>query len=361
MNPVYLGSRYVMMCSPAFYLGLGLGLDALATRKTALALLVGAALLVCASYSNWRYFNHERYRTKEDYRSAAQYVMANERVNDGIVVNAPENMEAFMHYYAPPKGRRGDLNAVGRPSRALTGRSDAIVINQEMMTLMTYDRLWLVHARTMFSDPEDLVTRWLDEHAVLLERKVFPSYGSQVTVSAYTMREPLSGLDGEGPPVGVFGERLALRAYSLRYFDAKSLACELSSAEILQAAGSLSAQAATRPIPPGKVLSAVLYWQPQDRLVDLKVSLRLIDAGGEKRAQRDRIPFMYWPSSQWPADQMVRHEADVPVPADISPGAYTVRLLVYEADSGNPWIFVDSTTGQELPYVDLGQVMISRP
>jgi mannosyltransferase len=361
INPVYMGGRYVMMCSPVFYLGLGIGLDALATRTRVVAVVMSGLLLLGAGYSDWRYFNHERYRTKEDYRSAAQYVMANERVNDAIVVNAPENMEAFTHYYAPLNGRRGDLAAVGRPSRALTGRSDAGVINQEMESLTRYDRLWLVHARTMFSDPEDLVTRWLDEHAVLLERKVFPSYGSPVTVSAYSMRPPLYDLEPQGPTVGVFGGRLALRDYALRYFDAASQACALSAAEMSQAAGSLSTMAAAKPVPAGKVLSTVLLWQPSDQLADLKVSLRLIDESGEKQAQRDRIPFMYWPSSKWPADQVIRHEADVPVPADIVPGTYTVRLLVYEAESGNPWVFADLATGRKSPHIDLGQVMISRP
>jgi len=360
-NAVYLGSRYVIMSSPAFYLGLGLGLDALATRKTALGLLLGAALLSGASYSNWRYFNHERYRTKEDYRSAARYIMANERVNDAIVVNAPENMEAFMHYYAPPYGRRGDLNAVGRPSRALTGRSDAELIDREMKELSAYDRLWLVQARTMFSDPQNLVTQWLDEHAVLLERKVFPSYGSPVTVSAYSMRPPIYSADSEGPTLGVFGERLALRSYALRYFDAQGTPLELSAAEMSQAAGSLIAAATARPLPPGKVLSVLLYWRPQARLVDLKVSLRLVDQSGEIKAQRDRIPFMYWASSNWPAGQVIRHEADVPVPVDIAPGNYTVRLLVYEADTAIPWTFVNSATGQESPHTDLGQVTVSRP
>jgi len=361
INPVYMGSRYVMMCSPAFYLGLGLGLDALARRHTVFFLLAGLALLLGAGYSDWRYFSHERYRTKEDHRSAAHYVMANERVNDAIVVNAPENLEAFMHYYAPQQGRRGDLIAIGRPSRALTGRSDADVINQEMMPLTKYDRLWLVHARTMFSDPEDLVTRWLDEHAVLLERKVFPSYGSPVTVSAYSMRPPLYSQNPLETTMGTFGGRLALQDYTVRYFDATGQARQLASTELAQAPGSLSPQAAANPIPGGKVLSVVLLWQPQDRLADIKASLRLIDQGGEQRAQRDRIPFMYWPSSKWPVGQVIRHEADVPVPHDITPGIYTLRLVIYEAESGAPWPFTDGATDQGSPHLDLGQVMIVRP
>jgi len=175
------------------------------------------------------------------------------------------------------------------------------------------------------------------------------------------MRPPIYSADSEGPTLGVFGERLALRSYALRYFDAQGTPLELSAAEMSQAAGSLIAAATARPLPPGKVLSVLLYWRPQARLVDLKVSLRLVDQSGEIKAQRDRIPFMYWSSSNWPAGQVIRHEADVPVPVDIAPGNYIVRLLVYEADTAIPWTFVNSATGQASPHTDLGQVTVSRP
>jgi hypothetical protein len=69
--PIYMNSRYLMMASPIFYLGLGLGIETLALWKRLLGWLTALALVTCMSVSVYRYFYNERFSVKENYRAAA--------------------------------------------------------------------------------------------------------------------------------------------------------------------------------------------------------------------------------------------------------------------------------------------------
>ena len=351
--PIYMGSRYVMMCSPAFYLGLGIGLDALADWKRPLAGLVGLALLAGMGFSVYRYFYAEQYRTKEDYRSAALSIEANERVNDVIIVTAPENVVAFTHYY------RGRLPVVPVPSVSLAGRADPARVASELMALTrSYDRLWLVHCRTMFSDPEDLVMKWLDSHTLRLERKVFSSYGSSVTLSAYLPRSPVLSEEEQiilADPVGTFEGKLRLLTYTLRYTDSDGRTCQITGQEARKGLEG-SPASAPQAIPSGGVVSVILLWQPLAKLDVYKTSLRLVDAQGLIWAQRDRLPFELLPTSEWPLGAQIRHEADLPIPPGTPQGVYRLQLWLYEEAGGRSLTFCEPT--QERPCVELGPVSV---
>ncbi len=110
-----MGSRYVIMSSPAFALGLGVGIDALRCWKKPVAALAALLLVAAMGVSTYRYFTHPAYRTKEDYGSAARLVMAREAAGDAILLTAPENITAFAHYY------QGRLPVFPVPSVALSG------------------------------------------------------------------------------------------------------------------------------------------------------------------------------------------------------------------------------------------------
>lgn len=349
--PMYMGSRYVIMCSPAFYLGLGVGLDSLAGSKRGLARTLGIVLVASMSVSVHRYYYHERYRTKEDYRSAAQYIAVNERVGDGILVTAPENLTAFIHYY------EGGLPVGGMPSVSLSAGPDPARLARDMGEwIQPYDRIWLVHCRTQHSDPEDLVTRWLDRETTLLGRKIFPSYGSFVTVSAYTPRPPIQGQESAHlEAIGSFGQRLALLDSKIRYWSTRGEVYETSLAE-----GSRSVETTREQftLAPGKAISAVMTWLPQRELGNYKTSLRLLDSRGALWAQRDRPPFEYFPTHQWPIGARIRHEADLPIPPGTPPGVYHLQLWVYEAESLRSLSFQEPAGGREHAFADLGPIVI---
>ena len=353
--PIYMGSRYVMMCSPALYLGLGIGLDALAGWKRAVAASLAVMLIASMGLSVYRYFHDERYRTKEDHRSAAQYVEANERPRDVIVVTAPENITAFTHYY------QGSLPVVGVPRVSLTGGPDPGQLADDLAALAgSYDRLWLVHCRTMFSDPEDLVTKWLDSHTMRLEHRVLSGYGSLVTINAYLPISPIVPCPASPQrSVGSFEGRLLLVDYRLHYVDPGGQVHEVPAQEARNASVSLS-PADEGAIAAGRVVSTLSFWQPLKQLDVYKTSLRLVDAQGAVWAQYDREPFMTLPTSAWPLDAQVKSESGLLIPFGTPPGAYHLQLWLYEASNGRALTFREDATGAERAFVDLGQVTVGR-
>ncbi|MFH1084873.1 MAG: hypothetical protein V1772_03830, partial [Chloroflexota bacterium] len=329
-RPIYMGSRYVIMCSPTFYLGVALGLDALAGRARLAAALLLAVVVGGMTLSNVRYFTDQRYRTKEDYRSAAVLVRARERPGDLIVLTAPENRTAFDHYY------RGELPIVDMPRVALNPSFDPDALAAELaQAVQGHERVWLVHCRTQHSDPDDAVLRWLDAHAALLMRQRFPSWGSSPVVSLYWPGSPVA--PGGSPPAGAlatFDGRLALRALAVHYRDD---AGRLNLYTTTQAPQVLPL-AADATVPGATAVSVALRWYALAPVSEIKASLKLVDAQGVVWAQDDAPPFEYAPHAVWPVGADVAHESALAVAAGTPPGIYRLELSLYEAASGRVWL-----------------------
>lgn len=346
--PVYTNSRYAMISSPAFYLGLGVGLSAVARWRRTLALLLTLGLAGSMGLSISRYFSHEHYQTKEDYRSAVALIAANERVGDVIIVNGPESVPAFGHYYD------GDLPVLGLP---VGGVRPEEITEKLRVIAQAYDRVWLVRARIALSDPGQVVREWMDNHAMLLLRKGYPSCGFYLSVSAYLPRPPIQPPPAAAKPLGIFQDRLALLDCRIRYFDAKGGDHEIPSCDSKGAVRQREA-ALMAPMPAGKLVSTVLFWRPLRGLGTYKISLRLV-GGSTIWAQRDRLPFMLLPTNDWPVGEGVRHEADLWIPHGTPPGVYDLQLRVYEAESGSPLPFRRATDEGESLSATLGQVAVA--
>jgi len=346
--PVYMGSRYIIMSSPAFYLGMSLGLDALWSRRRWVAGLLIAVLVAGMGYSTARYFTHEHYEAKEDHRSSALYVMANERPGDVILLTAPENIFAFRHYY------RGQLDIIPLPQPPLT-IPDSEELERELASVARhYDRIWLVHCRTFFSDPENQITQWLDGHLLPLERIYFPSYGSGVTVTAYLTDPPEKAAPPEGAtPWARYDERLDLLHYTVEYLTADGHTASLRPDALV--AGDQTEPA----VPGGALLRVRLTWHVPDRLPPLKVSLRLIDEQGISWTQRDRRPLYYWPTDTWPVNTVMYHDADLRIPIGAPPGLYRLEMVLYHENDGRPLV-ARWPDGQESDAFPLGTVTIER-
>ena len=345
--PIYKNSRYAIISSPAFYLGIGLGLDALFRWKRVVAWLLLATLLAGMGWSITRYFTHDHYRTREDYRSAAQFIASNERVGDLIIVNGPESLPAFMHYYA------GCLPVVGLPEG---GWSPERVADELETIARSYDRLWLVRARTKVSDPNELVRGWMGANAMRLMYKGYPSCGYYLSTSSHLSRSPTQVKAIEGEPLGAFGDRLALLDYTIRYLDAGGEKHEIPAHEA-RAASTLSKTNLETPVSLGHRVSAVVFWQPLRKLGDYKTSLRLVK-GSVIWEQRDQVPFMYFPTDRWPVGETVRYESDLPIPPGTPPGAYDLQFWVYDAQSKKPLMFHAAATGEESAYITLGRIVV---
>ena len=309
VKPFYMGSRYVMISSPAFYLGVAAGLNALLSRKVnrtiaAVFVLIGLALFAGIAYSTYNYLFDEHYGTKEDHRSSARLVELHGRPGDLVVVDAPENLPAFWHYFG------GALPAVGLPRTALGGRPDPGVVSREVDEAVAgYERVWLIQCRTMFSDPDQLVRRWLETNAFKLDQRTFRSYGSDAAVYLYQLESPV--MEDE-PAVqrkadAEFGQVLALLGYDLPQ-------------ETLSA---------------GEWTELTLYWRAESKpQLDYKVSVQMVDDEGNLWGQRDRVPFYFLPTTAWPVGSPLRQEHELFIPVGTPPGQYRLELRVYGRDDG---------------------------
>lgn len=350
--PIYTNSRYAITSSPAFYLGVALGLDAL-WRWRPLAWILAAVLVIAMGYSNYRYFYLARYASKEEYRAAAHLIARNERPLDVVIVNGPESIPAFRHYYS------GDTPVIGMPEGGW--RSPEI---EACLRALSHDyaRIWLLRARTALSDPDHRVRQWLEEHALQLMHKGYPSSGYYLSVVAYRPKSPLESLAETPSPLYILQEengtdRLALLDYAVHAVDADGA---LKSVVVPPGMADEAVEQGT-PLPamPGKLLLVAMRWRPESELGDYKTSLRLV-RDGLLWAQRDRMPYMYLPTSRWPRDRAVRHEADLPVPYGTPPGEYVLQLWVYEAQSGRSLLVRDMATGEVRPFLPLARIAVGR-
>jgi mannosyltransferase len=101
-----------------------------------------------------------------------------------------------------------------------------------------------------------------------------------------------------------------------------------------------------RPIAPGETAFFVIRWQRDsgeayDR--PLKARLGLYDQQDRRVAQSDEriLDDRHLMPSEWRTDEQPLNVYKLTTEADIDPGTYAVRLLVYDADTLEPLSFVD--------------------
>jgi hypothetical protein len=92
-------------------------------------------------------------------------------------------------------------------------------------------------------------------------------------------------------------------------------------------------------VSPGRVLPITLYWQPSaaiDR--DWVTFIHLVDDQGNKVAQVDRVPLAgLYPPTQWKVGQLVADQYELPIPAGLAPGRYTLLMGWYDGEDRLTW------------------------
>jgi len=80
-----------------------------------------------------------------------------------------------------------------------------------------------------------------------------------------------------------------------------------------------------------------LWWRaPQGLDEPLKISTRLIDAGGQAVAAVDAEPVSgAYPTTAWRPGEVVADAYEIPLPGGLPPGDYTPLVIVYEPATGN--------------------------
>ncbi|GAB4541217.1 MAG: hypothetical protein Kow0063_31840 [Anaerolineae bacterium] len=103
---------------------------------------------------------------------------------------------------------------------------------------------------------------------------------------------------------------------------------------------------------PGETLTYTLYWQALDSIDrDYTVFNHVLDGAGMIRAQQDSMPQENrYPTSMWDAGEIVMDTYAIPLAPDIEPGDYTLRIGLYEPE-----------TGQRLPLKDKARDFVELP
>jgi hypothetical protein len=322
LRPIYRGSRYLMVITPAYYLGLSAGLMVIKRRMVPIFGLCLAVIIGGMVFSDYNYFFDPSY-LKEDYRSVARYIEEHSQSGD-VFVGDREDSFAFDHYYSGP------LPTVFLPRQG----KDIVMDVQE--TSGQYDRIWLLDDRLFDHDPQGRVRAWLDNRLFKTATLVFPSYGSSPTLLAYLTTSPL--LDRlpavRYPLEASFGGKIALRGYDLPLG-----------------------------VPPaGERLRLTLYLQAEQALEeDYKISVRLVDAEGHLWGQYDNLPLNgAFPTSHWSPETTVREWCDVPIQPGTPPGSYWLELRMYRPGTAEDLeVFVGGEPQGQV--ITLGQVEVSEP
>ncbi len=148
-------------------------------------------------------------------------------------------------------------------------------------------------------DPERRVERWLAEHLFWQGERWY----GPVRVVDY-----VSAPDGFTRPAGVvFGGLAALDAAGVQPVET----------------------------PAGRLLLIRLDWRavaPIDR--SYKVAAHVLSEGGQIAAQHDGVPVGYLlPTNTWTPANLVIDRFAIPLPAELPPGHYEVRIALYDSQT----------------------------
>jgi len=299
IKPMYMGVRHLIIVSPAYYLGLGVGLDSL--RRRALPLLPPAAILLLGglSYSTYNYYFNERYM-KDDFPSMVRYIEEYSRPGDLVVFNDAV-ISHVWEYYA-----QSDLDWTALPKYPETFGPSTV---KEMEHLVeAYEGIWLVGPGEPLRDPSGLVKKWFDEHLFKADDRLFPANTTLLAVAYYLPHSPIL----ESPPpmdqeVGVnLNDKLLLLGYDRGW-----------------------------PEVGGKVY-LTLFWRVEEALTEeYSFSFRLMDKEGQLWGQNDLLPFNnLYPTSRWEPHKVIVQPVVIPLPSGTPPGLYQLSLIVYSRRDG---------------------------
>ncbi len=351
VTPLY-HVRYVFLYAPPFMLIVAAAILALIRHKTWLALGALALMIGISTWGLYEFWSNPRYRA-DDHRTAVADLARNWRPDDLILANAGWVYPTLEIYWptelaGPLASRPPAITWDGRftdyadqlPAGLSDGELAAPVIiartgsvdgDSELgwgnpasdffavsaaETLAALDTIGTVHPRLWHyrlydtvSDPAGVIRAWLNQNGVLAQD--LPYAGRDyLRVQRYDLAaNPLT--EQQMIPVDArFGDALHLVGR-----DPHTL------------------------VEAGETLYVDLYWEAltgiDDLGADLSFSLRLYEAGSDLLlVQQDVAPQP--PSSSWQPGTRVQQSFALPVPISAKPLRYTIELIVYRQDTGDP-------------------------
>jgi 4-amino-4-deoxy-L-arabinose transferase-like glycosyltransferase len=358
VTPIY-HVRYVFLYAGPFLIAAAGAVLVVGRARRTLGAALMVVLLVVSGLGLVEYWTNPRYRA-DDHRQAIAALAQAWRPGDAILANAgwpytllesywPAALESWGGAAPPALGEPVRLDnsvqaspAVGAPAVFRAGSidgssslgwgdpaSDFFAVSAADTTAalaalgQRYDRLWHYRLYDTVSDPQGVIRAWLADNATLLQETPIPGRDFGLVQLWDLPGRPAIGASETQPDGAQFGAALELSAHTQP--------------------ASISA---------GSPIYVNLDWQelPDSRAsaAALATSLRLYDAQGNLAAQADAplAPF----GAPEGGDPHPRTALVLPVPVATQPGAYSLELVIYRQEDGQPLPLPDS------PRTRLGQL-----
>jgi hypothetical protein len=299
-------------------------LSAVSHRASRLISLISFLSLVSLiSFSFLSLNNLYFYTDCDDYRGIARYIEDLNRPggkqSDGIILNAPNQFEAFSYYH-----RAGAPVYPLPTTRPLEEAPTEAALND---IVARHDRLFVLYWAEAQADPERFIESWLAAHTF----KAGDQWFGGVRLATYAAARPASEI--ATPMNARFGDDITLEGYTLQR-------------------GSFA---------PGDIVQLTLFWHTDAVLAErYKVFVHLSPAFDQPPlAQADGEPgggLMI--TTAWQLGQQVIDNHGVLVPPDLPPGQYRLIVGVYnlfDPEARLPIRVGDTIAGDRL---DLGAITI---
>lgn len=239
------------------------------------------------------YYSDPRY-ARDDYRAIVQFIDTNARAGDGILIDAPGQIDVVRYYHrgAQPLFLLPRM----RPADPAATRAEV----DEMLSRV--QRLYAIYWATGQSDPQGIVETRLAENAF----KARDEWHGNVRLAVYgvapTPRGQTQTLEAR------VGGEITLVSYRLDAREARA----------------------------GDVLTLTLNWRAdQTPAARYKVFVHLLDARNRVVAQRDGEPVSDTRiTPTWRAGETIADNYGIGIDPATPPGDYRIEVGMYRADSG---------------------------
>ncbi|MCS7259499.1 MAG: glycosyltransferase family 39 protein [Anaerolineae bacterium] len=322
-TPVYL-ERYLIPVQGSYLLAVAMGVLAISEGAHTLLerarlrghrhLATGLGALSLSSLlgiSGWVLYHHyfDPTYAKPDWRTIAHTIEDYTLPGDAILITGAGSEMVFDYYY------KGDLPVYAEFNHPSLSADDAL---QRLVEIVAqHRRIWYMP----YGLPVDhVLEEWLMSHAY----PAWQSWLGRQRMALYVTKT-------------AFG--MVERPVDIAFEESPDKRLEL-----------LRVATPARPVAAGDVAPFVLTWQTTAQLAyDYQVSMRLINARGERYAQADWPPLAAeGRTSTWRPGQAVVDRRALWLPADTPPGRYQVQLVVYEPGSGRQLGLAQSVTALDV-------------
>jgi len=353
LRPLYLNSRHLITTSPAFYLGLAVGVDALARRMAhlrrratddrksrvarhassivyALVFVILALLVLGGAVYSLRNLYYDAAYAKDDHKAWAEFLRERLRPDDYLLLVAPQ-AEKIVKYYAPPNLKWESLPHLGQT------RDWQIFLDREAVlnAYRNHGRVWFLEIHQPVGDPKHVINNLMYRYGEPIDIVYFPGISTRIILQQFVYRGPEQPDDVKPPnPIDItYADALKLLGYD-----------------------------APRHMEPGARAAVKLYWRLSRKSPnDISVSLRVTDANGQIWGQWDAPPVgNLYPVSKWLGRTTYLDQHDLVVDPGTPPGTYRIQMTVYRA-GGNEPLAANAADGSTSVSVDLGTLQVTRP